>query len=105
MQDLMSMLTSLKRPNLLVKAAQLGLPDYRRKTHLPRILQSPAPASNGAAALRLLELEQHINELRCARDASYSARRHVDVLIALLSEAAVIASGSGRASTSTLKPV
>lgn len=44
MQDLMSMLTSLKRPNLLVKAAQLGLPDYRRKTHLPRILQSPAPA-------------------------------------------------------------
>ena len=38
MQDLLTMLQKLHRPRLLMRAARIGAEDYRRGTHLPRIL-------------------------------------------------------------------
>lgn len=87
MQDISTMLTSLKRPKLLVRAAQHGMVDYRRGTHLPRILGGSPPTATGAILMQLMEKEQAMNVMRKEVDASYSPRRHTEVLIALLSEA------------------
>ena len=38
MQDLLTMLNTLHRPRLMMRAAQIGAQDYRRATHLPRLL-------------------------------------------------------------------
>ncbi|MEP5155306.1 DUF6477 family protein [Planktotalea sp.] len=86
MLDIKTRLANLKRPQLLSKAAQHGVKDYRRKTHLPRVLQGPIPAKHHAILVTLCDLENHINTLRKTRDAAYSAARHVEVLIALIAE-------------------
>lgn len=86
MLDLKSQLKTLKRPKLLVKAAGFGLKDYRRKTHLKRILGGAVPAKTNAVILQLFDLENHLNMLRKTRDATYSAARHIDVLVALIAE-------------------
>lgn len=86
MLDLRTHITRLKRPKLLVKAAQIGLKDYRRKIHLARILQGPVPAKSFGVIAALCDLENHLNSLRKTRDAAYSTARHVEVLIALIAE-------------------
>lgn len=86
MLDIKSRLANLKRPKILAKAAQIGVKDYRRKTHLPRVLQGPIPAKHHAVLVTLCDLENHLNSLRKTRDAAYSAARHVEVLIALIAE-------------------
>ncbi|MGB7317310.1 MAG: DUF6477 family protein [Planktotalea sp.] len=91
MLDIQTQIARLKRPPLLVNAARFGLKDYRRKTHLPRILQGPVPAKNHAVLVTLCDMESHLNSLRKTRDAAYSAARHVEVLIALIAEARRIA--------------
>ncbi len=90
MQDVLSHLATMKRPRLLVRAARLGAPDYRRETHLPRILGVGRPPRSGPALLRLSELESDLNHLRVENDASYSIARHVDVLIAMVAEARLL---------------
>ena len=84
--DLKSQLTHLKRPKLLVSAARLGQKDYRRKTHLKRILGGAVPSKANAILMQLFDLEKHQNMLRKTRDATYSAARHTEVLIALIAE-------------------
>lgn len=91
MLDLASLLASLKRPRLLVRAARHGLGDYRRKIHLPRILGGTAPERPAQVALVLMDMEEQMNIERKTRDANYSAARHVMVLIALMHEAQVLA--------------
>ena len=86
MLDVKTQIARLNRPKLLVNAAQIGVKDYRRKTHLPRILLSSAPAKSYAVLVTLCDLENHMNSLRKTRDAAYSAARHVEVLIALIAE-------------------
>ncbi len=76
----------LKRPKLLVNAAQLGLKDYRRTRHLPRILRGPIPSKSYSVLATLCDMENHLNSARRTRDATYSAARHVEVLIALIAE-------------------
>ena len=87
MQDLMSMLNSLHRPRLLVRAARLGAQDYRRDRHLQRILGYGALPRTAVALVRLMELERGLNDQRLDDDAGYSLPRHVDVLIAMMGEA------------------
>jgi len=87
MQDLMSMLNTLHRPRLLVRAARLGAQDYRRDRHLQRILGYGALPRTAPALIRLIELERGLNEQRLEDDAGYSLPRHVDVLIAMMGEA------------------
>ena len=38
MQDILSMLSAIHRPRLLMRAARFGAEDYRREVHLPRLL-------------------------------------------------------------------
>lgn len=90
MQDILSTFHGLRRPPLLIRAARIGLPDYRRDLHLRRHLgYGPVPCC-AAALARLIEIEADLDHSRqiCATD--YCVARHVDVLIAILGEARLL---------------
>ncbi len=87
MQDLMTMIATLRRPRLLARAAKHGAQDYDRERHLQRILGYGSLPGTGAALMRLIEMEKEVNAKRTAEDAAYSLVRHLDILIALLGEA------------------
>lgn len=99
MNELLMKLDGLRRPRLLIRAARIGLAEYRRNVHLPRHLgQGPLPRSSAALA-RLVELESDLNDQRRTRDAGYSTVKHVDILIAMMGEARIL-----RASNSNMPP-
>ena len=90
MKDILSLLHSLRRPRLLIRAARAGVVEYQRDTHLKRHLgYGPVPRS-GAALMRLMEIEEELDRQRRSDDAGYSLIRHVDVLIALMGEARIL---------------
>ena len=90
MKDILSTISALRRPNLLITAARIGLADYRRTTHLPNCLgMGPLPRS-GSALLRLMELEEALNTQRKKHAVGYSAARHVEVLTAIMGEARLL---------------
>ncbi|WP_172328691.1 DUF6477 family protein [Mangrovicoccus sp. HB161399] len=90
MNDVMSLLETLHRPRLLMEAARHGAALYRRETQLRRILGETALPGPRQAAMQLVCLEQGHEEARMAGLAAYSPARHLDVLIALISEARTI---------------
>ncbi len=90
MQDIHTMLSKLRRPRLLVSAARHGLSEYDRKRHLGKLLFTDRLPGVGAAVMRLVEIENRLNDARVGSDAAYNTARHVDVLIALMSEAAAL---------------
>ena len=93
---------NLRRPRLLMRAARIGLQEYRRDRDLRRILpqtlfsalKAASPeaavammATQGAALLDwLTEEEGRIEAARRAATAGYSPLRHIEVMIALLAE-------------------
>lgn len=87
MTDFRAILAQLSRPRLLVRAARLGMDDYRRERDLRRLTDHAGPES---AFPRLLEQEAHLEAKRTTGDASYSIARHVEVLIALMAEARLL---------------
>lgn len=87
MQDLLSMLNTLRRPGLLIRVARLGAQDYSRNRHLQRLLGYGALPRHAPALMRLIEIEGTLNDQRCTADAGYSLPRHVDILIAMMGEA------------------
>ncbi len=87
MQDLLSMMSALTRPRLLVRAARLGAGDYRRDRHLQRLLGYGALPRPAEALMRLMEIERDHEDRRRCDDAGYSLPRHLDVLIAMMGEA------------------
>jgi hypothetical protein len=87
MLDLLGMIAALDRPRLLVNAARLGVDDYSRTLHLPRLFKTTAAPRSGEAILKLLEMEAMLEERRKLQAADYTTARHVAVLIALLGEA------------------
>ncbi|MEM9129543.1 MAG: DUF6477 family protein, partial [Pseudomonadota bacterium] len=75
MNDLLKKLNGLKRPRLLINAARIGMPEYRRECHLSRHLgHEQLPQSHDALA-RLLELETDMNAKRRESAAGYSVSR------------------------------
>lgn len=84
MTDFRTALAALTRPRLLVRAARLGVEDYRRERDLRRLTVHAAPDS---AFPRLLEQEAMLEARRLDGDAAYSIARHIEVLIALMAEA------------------
>ncbi|NSY38254.1 DUF6477 family protein [Leisingera sp. ANG59] len=90
MQDVFSRVSLLRRPRILARAARLGARNYCRKRDLRRILGYGGIPRPAAAVMRLLEMEEGLNASRQAGEAGYSMIRHVDVLIALASEAAYL---------------
>ena len=91
MSDVRMMLANLRRPRLLMRAARFGLGDYRRERDLRRLVNTSA--SPDLTVPQLLSVEQDLESCRLAGTASYSAARHIDVLIALLAEAQLLRRG------------
>jgi hypothetical protein len=84
MSDVRTLLATFRRPRLLMHAARFGLAEYRRDRDLRRLV--PAAASPEETVPQLISAEERLEATRLAGDVSYSAARHIDVLIALLAE-------------------
>jgi hypothetical protein len=84
MTDFRALLADLRRPQLLIRAARHGLADYRRDRDLRRLLD--AQPSPDRAVRRLLTEEDRLETIRQSGEASYSVTRHIEVLVALMSE-------------------
>jgi len=87
MLDIQSILSKLKRPKLLVRAARFGLDDYRREVDLLRTLDTHILPRPGDALMQLVGLEEDYNLRRINKDATYSIARHIDALTAIMCEA------------------
>ncbi len=88
MPDPRTLLASLRRPRLLMRAARFGLAEYRRDRDLRRFVSGAA--SPEATVNSLISTEAELEETRIAGDAAYSVARHIEVLIALLAEAQLL---------------
>ena len=86
MQDLMTQITTLRRPRLLIRAARIGTQTYRRDARLPRLLGYGVALRVGPTVIRLMTLEAEMNEKRESGDAGYSIAAHVDLLTAIMGE-------------------
>ncbi len=84
MSDLQSLLANLRRPRLLIRAARFGLADYRRDRDLRRLIGQISTPDRAVA--QLISEEEQLEEDRRAGEASYSVTRHIEILIALISE-------------------
>ncbi len=91
MTDLISLVNALRRPRLLLRAAAHGLADYNRERMLKRLTRKPSVPGPKTAVLSLLSVEETLETARVSGDASYNVSRHVEVLIALLAEARLLA--------------
>ena len=87
MKDIHSLLASLHRPRILMRAARIGAQDYRRAVHLPRLLGYGVLPRHAEALMRLVDVEADMETQRTTSDPCYSIARHVDVLIAIVGEA------------------
>ncbi len=90
MQDVLSMLQGLHRPRLLMRAARIGAEDYRRESHLSRLLGYGNLPRHTQALLRLMEIEAELNAQRVEDDSSYNLLRHIDILIAIVGESRIM---------------
>jgi hypothetical protein len=91
MTDLISLVHALRRPALLIRAAAHGLSDYNRARTLKRLTPGQGlPGPRGAVA-SLLSVEANLEQARRNRETDYSVSRHVEVMIALLAEARLLA--------------
>ncbi|WP_209424650.1 DUF6477 family protein [Pararhodobacter sp. SW119] len=84
------------RPKLLLRAARMGTMEYRREIDLRRILSQPSTPAPGPAIVRrliALEAEQEMLRMRPCNETGETWRpaRHVDVMIALMAEARLMA--------------
>lgn len=91
MTDIATRLAALRRPKLLIRAARFGLADYERGRDLKRLMHLPEPPSPRVAVDRLVEREAELEDIRQHGGAGYSPARHVEVLIALIAEARLLA--------------
>lgn len=96
MQDLIGMLSNLRRPRLLIRAARIGAQDYDRKRHLQRLLGYGGLPRPGAALMRLMEMEQDLDAMRREDNAGYSLQRHLDLLIAMMGEVQILQASRAR---------
>lgn len=87
MRDILSQVMGLKRPDLLVRAARYGVDDYVRETHLRRCLEDDTAPTPARALVALLDIEKQLNSERLLKTGSYSAAKHIDVLVAIMAEA------------------
>ena len=85
MTDFRALLADLRRPQMMIRAARLGLSEYRRERDLKRLLDGQQPSPDRSVP-RLLNEEERLEEIRKSGDAAYSIARHIEVLIALMAE-------------------
>ena len=87
MQDALTILHKLRRPKMLMRAAQIGVAEYKRVAHLPRLLGYGRMPKQSEAILKLIEIEKNLKALREAGESANNLLRHVDVMIAIVGEA------------------
>jgi Family of unknown function (DUF6477) len=90
MPDLIQSISDLRRPKLLIRAAHFGLADYSRTRDLTRLTGLGTVPSPERAVTRLLAEETEADAMRRTGDATYSLRRHVELLVALIAEARLL---------------
>lgn len=90
MTDLFHLVSELRRPELLVRAARAGLIDYNRKRDLKRLMCTAEAPSPDRAVAALLAEEERLDDIRRKGDATYSFARHIEVLIAMMAEARLL---------------
>ena len=95
MTDARSLLATLQRPRLLIRAARHGLVDYRRDRDLRRLIGTATAPSPDVSVRRLISEEERLETIRCTGDATYSLTRHIEVLIALMAEARLLPRDAG----------
>ena len=89
MTEAMQLFAAIRRPRLMIRAARVGMSDYRRERDLRRLIgRIPAP---GRAMPDLLDAEARAEQTRQSGDAAYSIATHVGLLIALMAEARMAA--------------
>lgn len=86
MSDLITFVHALRRPQLLIRAARLGMADYNRERVLKRLTRAASLPGHRGAVTSLLTLEATLESARQAGEATYNVSRHVEVMIALLAE-------------------
>jgi Family of unknown function (DUF6477) len=91
MTDLLNLVAQLRRPRLLIRAARAGQADYNRTRDLRRLVRSDATPSPDRAVSALLAEEERLEKTRQQGDAGYSLTRHIEVLIAMIAEARLLA--------------
>lgn len=84
MTDFRALLSSLRRPRLLIRAAHCGMVDYRRERDLKRLLKGSHSPEHVLG--HLMEEEERLEATRRAGALGYSVSRHIEVLIALMVE-------------------
>ena len=90
MQDILTRVSRINRPSLLVRTARFAVDEYNRSSHLPRLIKTQSLPGAGEALMRLLDVEAEMNELRTADRAEYSFANHIDLLIAIMGEARLL---------------
>ena len=86
MTDFHELLSNLRRPDMLIRAARHGAGHYRRDRHLKRLMGENTAPTPERLLPRLLSEEEQLEQIRQSGDADYSITRHIEVLIALLAE-------------------
>lgn len=86
MTALFSALTTLRRPQTLMRAARFGLRDYNRDRDLKRLIKNTKSVSPAKALGELMAMETILEETRQAGLAAYSVARHIEVLAAIMAE-------------------
>lgn len=94
MSDVQTVLASLRRPRLLVRAARLGVAEYSRARDLRRLMRRPHLPPPAQALRSLIAEEEALEETRRAGDAAYSLTRHIEILIAMIAEARLAAAAA-----------
>jgi hypothetical protein len=84
MTDFRALLSNLRRPRILIRAAHCGMVDYRRERDLKRLLKGAHSPERTVG--QLMEEEERLEATRRAGEISYSVARHIEVLIALMVE-------------------
>lgn len=86
MTDFLHLITNLRRPRMLVRAARHGLQDYRRDRDLRRLVDPAVMHAPQRTLAGLVEEEELAEDARLRGDATYSIARHIELLIALMAE-------------------
>lgn len=90
MEDVLTQISRLKRPTLLVRTARHGIEGYNRVIHLRRLLKTESVPGPGQAIIKLMEREALVDLQRTTQRAEYSVARHVELIVALMCEAKIL---------------
>lgn len=87
MANASQLLSSLRRPGLLIRAARHGIPNYERSRALTRLVSDHAQLTPETILNALLKSEAEIEEHRRTGSQIYSIAKHIELLVALMVEA------------------